>query len=377
MVIDLKSRISQSAFALRGYNLTNLGRSHELLSHVAYGNIVQKYLEQASQICSDVTHRKVNLVARVQNQQETSLKTYTDAICLIIAMELAQLDLLKEFFGVDYQQANLMYGSSLGEIGAVIAAGVHDMEGPLTVLLTHANETVELSHNVTLGILFSRGPELPIEEVRRKCLQINSKGQGAIGISTYLSPNSVLLLGQGDTINRFKTDLHTTFPDRVHLRKNKNHWPPMHTCIMWERNIPNRSAVMLHTIQGGFKIPKPNIFSLVTGNTSYNDYNAREILTDWIDKPQRLWEAVYATLVRGIETVIHVGPQPNLIPATFERLRVDVEGQTRGSIGMRALSRFIRRPWLSALLPSRTALLRAPLVKHVILENWLLDQKIE
>ena len=33
-----------------------------------------------------------------------------------------------------------------------------------------------------------------------------------------------------------------------------------------------------------------------------------------------------------------------------------------------------RRPWLSALLPSRAALLRAPLLKHVILEDWLLEQ---
>lgn len=122
MAIELKSRISQTAFALRGYNVTNLGRSHELLTHAAYGDIVRKYLQQASQICSDVTHRRVDLVSRVLHQRETSLKTYTDAICLIIAMELAQLDLLKEFFGVDYKQANLMYGYSLGEIGAVILA---------------------------------------------------------------------------------------------------------------------------------------------------------------------------------------------------------------------------------------------------------------
>jgi len=35
-----------------------------------------------------------------------------------------------------------------------------------------------------------------------------------------------------------------------------------------------------------------------------------------------------------------------------------------------------RRRWLTALLPSRTALLRAPYVQHVILEDWLLEQKV-
>ena len=53
-----------------------------------------------------------------------------------------------------------------------------------------------------------------------------------------------------------------------------------------------------------------------------------------------------------------------------------MDGLTRGSIGMRALSGIVRRPWLSALLPSRTALLRAPLIRHISLEDWLLEQKV-
>ena len=58
-------------------------------------------------------------------------------------------------------------------------------------------------------------------------------------------------------------------------------------------------------------------------------------------------------------------------------LIIQIEGQTRGSIGMRAISNIIRRPWLISLLPSKVALLRAPLVKHVILEDWLMTQQVE
>ena len=377
MPIDIKSRLPQSAFAFRGYNVNNLGRSHELLTHSAYGPTVKKHLIQGSHICSEATGHKIDLVARVKKKQDTSLETYTDAITLIVSMELAQLELLEEFFDIDFRQANIIYGYSLGEITAVIATGIHDVEGPLTVLLSHADEAAELAHDVSLAVLFSRGPELPLDEVHRQCLRVNSEGRGAIGVSTYISPNSLLLLGQGDTIKRFREHLTDVLPDRIHLRRNRHRWPPLHTCIVWERNIPNRSALMMHTIKGGVAFPKPEIFSLVTGDISYNDYNTRETLTQWIDHPQRLWDAVYATLVRGVETVIHVGPEPNLFPATFNRLSVDVEGQTQGSIGMRALSGMIRRPWLSALLPSRTALLRAPLVEQVILEDWLLDQDVQ
>jgi [acyl-carrier-protein] S-malonyltransferase len=44
-----------------------------------------------------------------------------------------------------------------------------------------------------------------------------------------------------------------------------------------------------------------------------------------------------------------------------------------GGFGLRAVSGMARRPWLTAILPSRTALLRAPFVRHVILEDWLLE----
>jgi hypothetical protein len=41
------------------------------------------------------------------------------------------------------------------------------------------------------------------------------------------------------------------------------------------------------------------------------------------------------------------------------------------------MARAVRRPWLTALLPSRTALLRAPTVEHIILEDWLLAQPVK
>ena len=87
---------------------------------------------------------------------------------------------------------------------------------------------------------------------------------------------------------------------------------------------------------------------------------------------------IYRTLAAGVETVIHVGPGPNLIPATFKRLSEDVRGQLAGrspaSLGLRTVSCMVRRPWLAKLLPSCAALLRAPFIQHVILEDWLLDR---
>jgi [acyl-carrier-protein] S-malonyltransferase len=380
MANALLDRLGSTAFAFRGYNVTNLGRSTELLAHRVFGPVVRQHLADASAICSDTMKRKVDLIGRVERNEETTLETYHEAIALIVAMELAQIRLLEQYFDLRLDKARMTFGYSLGELTAVIAAGVFDFEHALRLPLVVADDCVALAEGVTMGVLFSRGPLLDFGEVKRLCALINAEGKGVIGISSFLAPNTVLLLGQGDTIDRFSKQMHDVFPARVYLRKNTDKWPPVHTPLVWERNIPNRVGVMAHTLPGGFVKPKPPVFSLVTGKISYNNHNSREILIQWIDHPQRLWDAVYEVLATGIETVIHVGPSPNLIPATFSRLRDNVQAQLTGnslnSLGLRAMARAVRRPWLTALLPSRTALLRAPAVRHIILEDWLLEQPV-
>jgi [acyl-carrier-protein] S-malonyltransferase len=371
---NLRERLSQTALAFRGYNVTNLGRTPELLAHPKYGPIVADYLERGSRVCREVTGQPADLVSRVRQRQETDLPTYHEAMALVVAVEMAQLHLLRELFDVDVSKARVMYGFSLGEIAALVAGGVLEMADALRIPLAMSHDCAELARDVTLGVLFSRGRELKLENAHRLCLRINHEGQGVMGVSCQLSPNSLLLIGQGDTLNRFEARLGEVSSERLHLRKNLHRWPPLHTPIMWERNIPNRSSRMMHTVPGAFTAPVPPIISLVTGQVSYTETNAREILGRWIDHPQLLWDAVDQTLSMGIETVIHVGPEPNIFPATFNRLALDVEVQTRGSLRMRALSGIIRRPWLQNLLPKRASLLRAPLVKHVMLEDWLLQQ---
>jgi len=381
MSMNLLDRLGSTAFAFRGYNTTNLGRSSELLAHRLYGPVVERHLAEASEICADVVKQKVDLVARVRRNEETTLETYHEAIALVVGIELAQIRLLEEFFDIRLNRARMIYGYSLGELTAVVAAGIFELQDALKLPLAVAADCVALAEGVTMGVLFSRGPLLDFDEVKKLCVSLNGDGRGVIGISSYLAPNTVLLLGQGDTIDRFSRQMHDVFPKRVYLRKNSEQWPPVHTQIVWQRNIPNRVGVLMHTLKGGFTKPSPPILSLVTGKMSYNDHNSRDILNQWIDHPQRLWDAVYETLAMGMETIIHVGPDPNLIPATYHRLRDNVQAQLTGnslnSLGLRAMARAARRPWLTALLPSRTALLRAPTVQHIILEDWLLEQPVK
>lgn len=377
MSTSLQTRIGTTAFAFRGYNTTNLGRTPELLDDPAYGAVMRRYLQRGSEICSEIIRRPVDLVAAVSQRREYGLDGYAEAISLIVAADLAQVELLEEFHGVRFSEAKLAFGYSLGELSAVACAGVFTMAEVLSVPVAMAADSAALAGNVTMGILFSRGPAIDESDVNRLCRLITSEGNGTIAVSSILTPNTYLLLGQNDTIAHFKSKMHSFLPDPAHIKINTERWPPLHTPIVRQRHIPDRAAVMMDSMRGGLQPPCPPVLSLVTGERSYDDFHARDILRDWVDHPQRLWDAVYETLSSGITTVIHVGPEPNVIPATFARLSENVTQQTTGRsigrMGMRAAAGLARRPWLSALLPSRAALLRAPLLRHIILEDWLLE----
>lgn len=379
-LMDLAARIKTTAFAFRGYNVTNQGRTLELLNHPAYGSVMLTHLAEASEVCSDELGEKVDLESYVREQRPSSLDTFAEDMALISIVEVAQIRLLEQFFGIQWQNANCAFGYSLGEVAALIAAGVYEFKDLAPLPMGLARECAELGRRVTMGIIFSRSPALDLDQVHRLCLDINAEGNGVIGVSAILSPNSVLVLGEQDTVDRAKARLADYLPKPVHLRKNPNHWPPLHTPLLWQNGLPGRVAHQLHTVPGGRTTPKPKLISCVTGKADYNDVNNRDILIDWVDHPQRLWDVVVGVLSAGTEVIVHVGPEPNLIPATFKRLSDNVSDQLKrrslNSIGLRAMSGIARRAWLRGLLSKRSSLLRAPFVQHVILEDWLLEQEV-
>jgi [acyl-carrier-protein] S-malonyltransferase len=377
---DLKERIEKTAFAFRGYNVTNMGRSRELLEHPAYGRIVRAVLTQASELCSDATGRRIDLVEQVRALRPSTLATFPDDVGLSVAMGQAQIELLERFFGVPVHKAKLSFGYSIGELNALVFGNVYTMDQILPVPVSLANDCAELATDVTMGILFTRAPDLNFDDVKRLCVKISSRGEGMIAPSACLSPNTVLLLGQGKTLESFREEMEGNLSPQVHLRRNPDKWPPLHTPLTWLRNIPNRTGLLVHKIKGGLQKPVPPILSCVTGEASYDEYNSRELLVRWTDHPQLLWDVIYETLAAGVELIVHVGPEPNLIPATFARLSSNVSEQMGkrflNGLGRRVISSLARHAWVTNLISSKTALLRAPFIDHIILEDWLLAQHV-
>ena len=262
--------------------------------------------------------RDVDLERRLRETREADLANYAEAVALVFATEMAQLDLLQEQHGYDLKTAELAFGYSLGELVALAASGILVGEEALRVPIAMASDCATLARDVTMGVLFSR--ELPIDEnlVDQLCDEITAGGDGVIDVSAVLSPNSMLLLGQGTTIEQFRSRMKDAFPARVHLRVNDSRWPPLHTPIVRQKNVPDRAAVMIQSMQVSDATPEPPVLSLVTGQAvSGGPVAVRKLLRDWVDHRQRLWDAVCGVLHAPVQTVVHIGPEPNVIPATF------------------------------------------------------------
>lgn len=377
MADNLSDRMPTAAFAFRGYNVTNLGKTPELLEHPVYGPTFEKHLKGASEIFTAATLKRVDLVKRVRLREETSLESYGEALCLIGGASLAQLECLHEHFGIAFNTAKLAIGYSLGEIVALSAADVYRLDALLIPILKFSEDCVELARTTRMGIVFSRGPILDTQAIERLCVLVTAKGQGTIAISTYLSPNTVLVLGQGGALDLLKAAIKDQFGREVNLKENPHKWPPIHTPIVKQRQVPDRAGVLIESIPGGHQAPSIPIESCVTGAASYNDFNSREILCEWISRPQRLWDVLENVLHADVDTLIHVGPEPNLIPSTMTRIAANVEEQMKKStlnkLGLQAVTSITRvRPWLAQYIHKQACLLRAPLIENIVLEDWLL-----
>jgi [acyl-carrier-protein] S-malonyltransferase len=378
--VDLKARIGTASLAFRGYDVANLGRTPELLAHPAYGPVMRRHLDLASAVAADTLKRPFDLAARVETRAESNLGTFAEDLALIVSVELAQLALLDEFFGVSVKGAKQTFGYSLGEMASIVAGGVFSMEELLPVPLCCADDCADLAEETTLGVVFSRGPAIPLQDVQDLCVEISGDGHGMIGVSSYLSPNTLLVIGQGDTLDRLERAIPGRLPEKTMLRRKPHKLPPLHTPLVWQRNVPNRAATLLYKISGLRQAPNPRVVSCVTGRADYDGRNVRDTLIRWVDHPQLLWDAITETLVAGVDLVIHAGPAPNLIPATFERLSNNISKQL-GNRYMQMIGRGVgsgmnRYAWLARLLPTKAALLKAPHVQHVVLEDWLLAQRL-
>ena len=322
---DLARRIGTAAFAFRGYDVANLGRSPELLDHPAYGPVVAEVLDEASEVCSEAvgpgsTSPPGSGPAR-RRRWTASRRTSRRSS----RWSCAQVRLLEEFFEVPVRQARLSFGYSIGELSALIVGGVYALEQILPIPLAGAATAPSWPPTPRWASSSPEGPVLPTQDVERLCSAISSQGHGLIGPSAYLSPNTVLLLGQGDTLDRLEAAMGEFLPEQGH-RSGATRTTGRRCTRRWSGSGTSRTGRRWPstTSTGGCGSRRRRCSRASPARPATTSSNSRDLLIRWTDHPQRLWDVIYETLAAGIDLVVHVGPEPNLIPATFERLSNNV-----------------------------------------------------
>lgn len=364
---------ARMALAFRGYNITNLGRTRELLAHDRFGAYLRLELELASQMASDFLGRPVDLVATTREGIDLNETRYGESVAFILAVEFAQFAILRELCGLATEKCRFAFGYSLGEIAALVCGGLLPKESAYEIPLSVANDCHALMADSRLAVVFSKASSIPRLAIEQICLDVTREAGTTVAVSSQLSPNTLLVIGQGDSLDRLTKRIKELDLKGIVVRPKDNRLPPLHTPIMWQRFICDRAALMLQKVRFADQPPSPPVFSMALGKVDYTPYNVREHLRLWLDHPQRLWDAVDYTLSHGVDTVVHIGPDPNLIPATYKRLSENVASQFQENMGLRALSYAVHRPWLQAILPQQAFLLRAPGIKQVVLEDELLN----
>jgi [acyl-carrier-protein] S-malonyltransferase len=372
----LKHQIESCAYAFRCYETENLGRSRELVDHPCYGPLVRDVLRGATREYAEATGQELDLVEYIREGGRDGVANLSNDNATIMAMRLAQLRILEEFFEVPVERARLSIGFSTGELTSLVFGKVFSAEQMLDVLVPLARDCAELADETRLGILLNRHSKLNPGRVEMACRTIRGEGRGLIGPTAYLSPRMVLIAGEEEPLARFGEIMHDYLPGDTILRRKQDRWTPLHSPLVWKSCLPNRIAVLLHRIRGPLRIPSPAVVSCVTGEASYDGLNARELLTSWSDHPQRLWDALKTTLGMGVRTIIHVGPASRLIATTFASLSDAVRSTWSGRLACRIAGSGIdgvqRAAGSARVLPAGLSLLRAPSLVHVILEDWLL-----
>lgn len=363
---------TRTALAFRGYNITNLGRTRELLADARFGHILAAELQLASDLASEFLAAKVDLVSATREGVDLAESRYGEAVAFILAVEFAQFAILRDQIGVATQKCRLAFGYSLGEIAALVCGGLLPKESAYEIPLRVANDCHALMENSRLAIVFSKSSAIPMLAIEKICLDITREMGETIAVSSQLAPNTLLVIGQGGTLRELSRRIKEMRLDGIVVRTKDHRFPPLHTPIMWQRHISDKASLLLQKAKLADQPPAPPIFSMATGKLDYTPYNARDHLRQWMDHPQRLWDAIDYTLSHGVDNVVHIGPDPNLIPATYNRLRENVASQFQSTMGLMALSYAVERPWLKSIVPQQAFLLRAPGIQQVILENELL-----
>ena len=117
----------------------------------------------------------------------------------------------------------------------------------------------------------------------------------------------------------------------VHLRKNNGLWPPLHTPILRDPLHPESCGIALRTMGAWHAIAQPAGAFAGDGQDELQRLQQPRDARALARSSSKLWDAIYEMPSVGVETLVHVGPEPNFCPRHLQRLSDNVTAQFSGT----------------------------------------------
>lgn len=272
--------MSKIAFLFPGQGAQYIGMSQEFYEQFEESHSV---FEQATKLLG---FSMENLC--FEENDKLNITEYTQ-----VAMLTAMIAILRkvETLGL---KADVTAGLSLGEYGAIVAAGAMTFEDAVQVVRQRG---IFMQNAVPVG----EGAMAAVLGTEKECIEeICAKTEGIVGIANYNCPGQIVITGEKNAVAKASEALKEAGAKRV---VPLNVSGPFHSPLL--KGAGEALADVLEKVE----IQKPNIpyLSNVTADFVTEAEPIKDLLSKQVYSPVRFEQSVERMLEDGIDTFIEIG----------------------------------------------------------------------
>jgi [acyl-carrier-protein] S-malonyltransferase len=287
---------------------------------------VNGYLDSAFDLAEEFS--ELPLRECVQRGPESTLTSTAYAQPAIIAVSIAYADLLFDHG----TRPDAVAGHSLGELGALYAAGVLSAQDTLQLAATRGR-LMAASGDGTMVAIKDLAPE-QIEQL------IASTGSPTLVVANYNTPEQTVVSGDTGSVER----LEQLLAEAGHRFVRLNVSGAWHSPLVAE--AAEKVRAVMDTVV--FHEPQSQVFLGAVGVAVASAAEIREIMNRQIVSPVRWYKTMEAMIASGVDDFTEVGPGKVLRGLMRKAVSMDLKYEFRGVDNKRFVKQVIERKGTTA-----------------------------
>lgn len=276
--------MSKIAFMFPGQGAQYIGMGEDFYEKE---DVSRKIFDKASQITGmDIPALCFEVNDKLSITEYTQIAMLTDEIAILKALEKRGI------------RPNVTAGLSLGEYGAIVAAGAMRDEDALAIVRRRG---IYMQEEVPTGGAMAAILGLSAEVIEEVC----AKTQGLVSIANYNCPGQIVITGEVNAVNAAGEALKESGAKRVVPLKVSG---PFHSQMLV--GAGEKLLMDLEKVQfPEFEIPY--VANLTADYVTEPD-RIREMLTFQVSSPVKWRQSVERMLKDGVDTFVEIGPGKTL-----------------------------------------------------------------